>query len=204
MFGKQTTATSQQRSQAQYLLPPSQKCVCFLYGDKKKWEGLDSMAGRDGWSRCALFKKGILMMLIRFSVQRIGLLLNRTQSVTILHYSSGYTYGGSEGYSYQQQQQLLLSNSLSVKNNLCCLSLKGQQIYQGDVSFRSQDSFAIRNTIQDDNFPGLNSNALTEVTGDDDGYSCLSVLKQRRKKMKKHKYKKWRKRMRFVRKAHGR
>ena len=35
-------------------------------------------------------------------------------------------------------------------------------------------------------------------------YSCRSVLKQRRKKMNKHKYKKWRKRMKFIRKAHGR
>ena len=35
-------------------------------------------------------------------------------------------------------------------------------------------------------------------------YSCRSVLKQRAKKMNKHKYKKWRKKMKFKRKAHGR
>ena len=33
-------------------------------------------------------------------------------------------------------------------------------------------------------------------------YSCRSVLKQRAKKMNKHKYKKWRKKMKFKRRAH--
>ena len=49
-----------------------------------------------------------------------------------------------------------------------------------------------------------------EVVPDDDssqcdvGKSCRSVLKQRRKKMNKHKYRKWRRKMRFVRRALGR
>ena len=33
---------------------------------------------------------------------------------------------------------------------------------------------------------------------------CSSVLKKRRKKMNKHKYKKWRKKYRFLRRRHGR
>lgn len=43
-----------------------------------------------------------------------------------------------------------------------------------------------------------------EVVPDDGGKSCRSVLKQRRKKMNKHKYRKWRRKMRFKRRALGR
>ena len=45
--------------------------------------------------------------------------------------------------------------------------------------------------------------AVTEgdVSGHVAGIYCSSVLKKRRKKMNRHKYRKWRKRMRFIRQA---
>lgn len=135
-------------------------------------------------------------MFARLSLKRIIQPQLNHRASTIRHSSSGCIYGRSE--SYPQQQPLLYlrtKNNVTLTTNFPC----------PNQSLPFPSSAIMQSLIQDIYFPGLVSNALTEVTdSNEDSYSCLSVLKQRRKKMKKHKYKKWRKRMRFVRKAHGR
>ena len=131
-------------------------------------------------------------MLASLSLKKIWPLLNFRASAIVGRYLSGWVNGRSiESYPYQQQFL-----SLRITNNVATDS---------PCSTHRAVSFALRNPIQNIYFPELNSDALTEVIGsNDDGYSCLSVVKQRRKKMKKHKYRKWRKKMKFVRKAQGR
>lgn len=145
-------------------------------------------------------------MLGRMALLRIGLLHQRS-FLSILRYTSGHTYGWSDSQpslqllSVRMEQQKMNSMTnetslLNVPSTFSCFRLN-------HLSFRNLDlSYGLQNPMEELRLSELDSNFQAE--SNDVSYSCLSVLKQRRKKMKKHKYKKWRKRMRFVRKAHGR
>ena len=143
----------------------------------------------------------------RLALLRIGL-LNQRSPLNILRYTSGHT----DGWSHSQPSLQLLSlqkiNSLTNETSLLSVLPStfscSNHFRLKHVSFESLNVLygRLQNPIEELRLPGLDSHFQAE--SNDVSYSCLSVLKQRRKKMKKHKYKKWRKRMRFVRKAHGR
>lgn len=74
------------------------------------------------------------------------------------------------------------------------------------VDFQSSLRYLHRDGIRLEHYggakpPSNGAAVVEEVSGNTNGIYCSSILKKRRKKMNRHKYRKWRKRMRFLRRS---
>lgn len=132
----------------------------------------------------------------------INLLKNNFESIN---------WGGC-GLLLSLSRQQLTSNHLAIPQDMGCLyhsvySLEGSLNKNSDLVWPPGSQY----------WPGedvycptaetclqVNDVAVPDGSGTCIEKSCRSVLKQRRKKMNKHKYRKWRRKTRFVRRALGR